>query len=218
MHQSLQDAILPNPMSAAAMALPPLSIRGDWGVFSTAVTRYAPSLLKSFAQMGPQGDLSATSFSDPSQKSSTRAKSNGALSAEMFIRAKKAVVSNALMWNTLDLLPKEVIPKSYQDRIKMTPQCESFMHLTHRSMEDIRYPCQMSLYVVPGPWTLGPGFDRDKCEVKLFGPQLTHKKFLQRNRGTYGPTIEAVAASGALVANSLVSVSQHSQLLDAVGM
>lgn len=46
-----------------------------------------------------------------------------------FIRAKKAVVSNASMWDTLNLLPKEVVPKSYQDRIKMTPQCESFMHL-----------------------------------------------------------------------------------------
>lgn len=45
------------------------------------------------------------------------------------MRAKKAVVSNASMWDTLDLLPKEVIPKSYEDRIKMTPQCESFMHL-----------------------------------------------------------------------------------------
>ena len=52
-------------MSAAAMALPPLSIRGDWGVFSTAATRYAPSLLKSFAQMGPQGALSATKLLRP---------------------------------------------------------------------------------------------------------------------------------------------------------
>lgn len=46
-----------------------------------------------------------------------------------FVRAKKAVVSNASMWDTLNLLPKEVVPKSYQDRIKTTPQCESFMHL-----------------------------------------------------------------------------------------
>ncbi|GFY88583.1 FAD/NAD(P)-binding oxidoreductase family protein [Actinidia rufa] len=92
-----------------------------------------------------------------------------------FIRAKKAVVSNALMWNTLDLLPKEVIPKSYQDRIKMTPQCESFMHLTH-SFTAVVILCSRVIGVL------------------------------------------AVAASGALVANSLVSVSQHSQLLDAVGM
>lgn len=29
----------------------------------------------------------------------------------------------------MNLLPKEVIPKSYQDKINKTPQCESFMHL-----------------------------------------------------------------------------------------
>lgn len=47
-----QDAVLP--LSAAAMALPPLAIRGDLGVLSTAAVRYTPSLLKSFLQMGPQ--------------------------------------------------------------------------------------------------------------------------------------------------------------------
>lgn len=59
----LQDAILP--LSAAAMALPPLSIRGDLGVLSTAAARYAPSLLKSFVQMGPQGALGATKLLRP---------------------------------------------------------------------------------------------------------------------------------------------------------
>lgn len=33
------------------------------------------------------------------------------------------------MWDTLNLLPKEVIPQAYQERIETTPQCESFMHL-----------------------------------------------------------------------------------------
>ncbi|CAL5329806.1 unnamed protein product [Camellia sinensis] len=95
---------------------------------------------------------------------------------------------------------------------------------------------------------VGPGFDREKCEVKLVGTPLTHRRFLRRNRGSYGPAIQAgkgtfpghstlipqlyccgdstfpgievpaVAASGAIVANSLVSVSQHSELLDAVGI
>lgn len=95
---------------------------------------------------------------------------------------------------------------------------------------------------------VGPGFRREKCEVKLVGSPLTHQRFLRRNRGTYGPAIEAgkasfpgpttpisrlfccgdstfpgigvpaVAASGAIVANSLVSVSQHSRLLDAIGI
>lgn len=52
-------------MSTAAMALPPISIRGDLGVLSTAAARYAPSLLKSFVQMGPQGALGATKLLRP---------------------------------------------------------------------------------------------------------------------------------------------------------
>lgn len=47
------------------MALPPLSIRGDLGVLSTAGARYAPSLLKSFVQMGPKGALGATKLLRP---------------------------------------------------------------------------------------------------------------------------------------------------------
>lgn len=47
------------------MALPPISIRGDLGVLSTAAARYAPSLFKSFIQMGPQGALGATKLLRP---------------------------------------------------------------------------------------------------------------------------------------------------------
>ncbi|XP_004301557.1 PREDICTED: prolycopene isomerase, chloroplastic isoform X1 [Fragaria vesca subsp. vesca] len=400
--KKLLDAILP--MSAAAMALPPLSIRGDLGVLSTAGARYAPSLLKSFAQMGPKGALGATKLLRPFSEIMDSlelkdpfirnwvdllafllagVKSNGILSAEMvymfaewykpgccleyplhgsgavvealvrgmqkfggrislgshvkevvvengratgvklrsgqFIRAKKAVVSNASMWDTLNLLPKEVVPKSYKDRIKMTRQCESFMHLHlgfdaecmrkdlgihHIVVNDwdrgvdadqnvvlISVPSVLSPDLAPPgkhvlhaylPGTepfdlwkgldrrsaaykdlkaersevmwraveraLGPGFSREKCEVKLVGSPLTHERFLRRNRGTYGPAVEAgkdsipghstpipqlyccgdstfpgigvpaVAASGAIVANSLVSVAQHTQLLDAIGI
>ncbi|EPS67315.1 hypothetical protein M569_07459, partial [Genlisea aurea] len=210
--RKLLDAILP--LSAAAMALPPLSIRGDWGVLSTAGARYAPTLLKSFAEMGPRGALGATKllrpFSDVLDSLQLKnlfirnwidllafllagVKSDGILSAEMiymfsewyksgscleyplhgsgavvdalvrglrkfdgrlslrshvekivveggravgvrlrggkFIRAKKAVVSNASMWDTLKLLPGEAVPKDYRQRVETTPQCESFMHL-----------------------------------------------------------------------------------------
>ncbi|KAL4654946.1 hypothetical protein ACB092_01G416200 [Castanea dentata] len=400
--QKLLDGILP--MSAAAMALPPLSIRGDFGVLSTAAARYAPSLLKSFVQMGPQGALGATKllrpFSEVMDSLELKdpfirnwvdllsfllagVKTNGILSAEMvymfaewyqpgscleyplhgtgavvdalvqgmkkfggrlslgshvekiviendrasgvklrsgqFVRAKKAVISNASMWDTLKLLPKEVVPKSYLDRVNTTPQCESFMHLHlgfdaegiredlgihHIVVNDwergvdadqnvvlISIPSVLSPDLAPpgkhvlhaylpgtepfGLWegldrrsteyknlkaersevmwraverAIGAGFSRDKCEVKLVGTPLTHQRFLRRNRGTYGPAIEAgknsfpghstpipqlyccgdstfpgigvpaVAASGAIVANSLVSVSQHSQLLDAIGI
>ncbi|KAL9448515.1 hypothetical protein AB3S75_015912 [Citrus x aurantiifolia] len=400
--KKLLDAILP--LSATATALPPLSIRGDLGVLSTVAARYAPSLLKSFIQMGPQGAFGATKLlrpfseiidslelKDPFVRNwidllaflLAGVKSNGILSAEMvymfaewykpgcsleyplhgsgalvnalvrgiekfggrlslrshvekivvendratgvklssgqFIRARKAVVSNASMWDTLKLLPKEVVPKPYRDRIDMTPQCESFMHLHlgfdaeglrkdlgihHIVVNDwdrgvdadqnvvlISVPSVLSPDLAPPgkhvlhaytPGTepfelwkgldprsaeykklkaerseviwraveraLGPGFSRDKCDVKLVGTPLTHQRFLRRNRGTYGPAIQAgketfpghsppipqlyccgdstfpgigvpaVAASGAIVANSLVSVSQHSELLDAIGI
>ncbi|KAL3367825.1 hypothetical protein AABB24_008941 [Solanum stoloniferum] len=400
--RKLLDAILP--ISAAAMALPPLSIRGDLGVLSTAAARYAPSLLKSFAQMGPQGALGATKLLRPFSEIIDSlgikdpfirnwldllafllagVKTNGILSAEMvymlsewykpgcsleyplhgsgaivdalvrglqkfggrislkshvenivvekgravgvklrggqFVRARKAVVSNASMWDTLSLLPPEAVPKSYQDGIETTQQCESFMHLHlgfdaegisddlaihHIVVNDwdrgvdadqnvvlISVPSVLSPDLAPPgkhvlhaytPGTepfeiwegldrrsneyknlkaersevmwkavekaLGPGFNREKCEVKLVGTPLTHQRFLRRNRGTYGPAIlagkgtfpghstpipqlmccgdstfpgigvPAVAASGAIVANSLVSVSEHSRLLDAIGI
>ncbi|KAJ1292764.1 hypothetical protein BS78_01G015400 [Paspalum vaginatum] len=400
--KKLLDAVIP--MSAAAMALPPLSIRGDLGILSTAAGRYAPSLLKSFIQMGPQGALGATKLLRPFQEIVDSlglknpfvrnwidllcfllagVKSDGALSAEMVymfaewykpgclleyplggtgaiidalvrgiekfggrlalrshveriliengravgvklqsgqvVRAKKAVVSNASMWDTLDLLPPDVVPKSYEDKVKATPQCDSFMHLhlgfdAENAREDlgihhivvddwnkgvdgeqnvvlISVPSVLSKDLAPPgkhilhaytPGTepfsiwegldrksadyrrlkeersevmwkavelaLGPKFSREKCDVKLVGTPLTHKRFLRRNRGTYGPAIKAgeatfpgqatpipqlfccgdstfpgigvpaVAASGAIVANTLVPVSQHSELLDAVGI
>ena len=95
---------------------------------------------------------------------------------------------------------------------------------------------------------LGPKFSRDKCEVELVGTPLTHERFLRRDRGTYGPAIRAgkgtfpnsstpiprlfccgdstfpgigvpaVAASGLIAANSLVSVRKHTELLDVIGV
>ncbi|WOL03610.1 prolycopene isomerase, chloroplastic [Canna indica] len=400
--KKLLDAVLP--LSAAAMALPPISIRGDWGVLLTAAARYAPSLLKSFIQMGPQGALGATKLLRPFSEIVDSlqlkhpfvrnwvdllcfllagVKSDGIISAEivymfaewykpgclleypldgsgavvdalvrgmqkfggrlalgshvdkivvengratgvklsngLFVHAKKAVVSNASMWDTLNLLPKDAVPNNYRDQVQATPQCESFMHL-HLGFDAENIPEDLDIHhIVVNDWSrgvdadqnvvlisipsvhakglappgkhvlhaytpgtepfglwegldrrsteyrklkeersevmwkaveraLGPGFSRDRCDVKLVGTPLTHKRFLRRNRGTYGPAIKAgeatfpghstpipqlfccgdstfpgigvpaVAASGAIVANSLVSVGQHSELLDAVGI
>lgn len=59
----MQDAILP--LSAAAMAFSPLSIRGDLGAISTVAARNAPSLIKTFAKMGPTGALGAAKLLRP---------------------------------------------------------------------------------------------------------------------------------------------------------
>jgi hypothetical protein len=46
-----------------------------------------------------------------------------------YVKARKAVVTNASMWDTVKLLPKDVLPAELKDRATTTPQCESFMHL-----------------------------------------------------------------------------------------
>ncbi|PWA87466.1 FAD/NAD(P)-binding oxidoreductase family protein [Artemisia annua] len=248
--RKLLDSILP--LSAAAMALPPLSIRGDLGVLSTAGARYALSLLKSFAQMGPQGALGATKllrpFSEVVDSLGLKdpfirnwidllsfllagVKSDGVLSAEMiymfaewykpgcsleyplggsgalvdalvrglqkfggrialrshvenivvendravgvklrsgqFVRAKKAVVSNASMWDTLKLLPKEAVPNSYEERIQNTKQCESFMHL-HLGFDAEGIRDDLGIHhIVVNDWSRGVDADQNVVLISV---------------------------------------------------
>lgn len=399
--QRLLDGVLP--LSGAAMALPPAAIRGDLGVLLTAGLRYAPAVLQSFLQMGPQGVLGATKLLQPfsvimdSLKLKdpfirnwldllcfllSGLKADGTLAAEviymfaewykpgcvleypiggvgaivnalvqglqkyggqmmlrshvqeivlegghavgvklrdgMFIKARKAVISNASIWDTMTLLPKVDVPAEYRERAIKTPQCDSFMHL-HLGIDAEDLPSNPGIHhIVVNDWSLGvdapqnvvlisipsaldpnlapkgkhvlhaytpgtepyhlwagldrrseeykrlkdersevmwkaveralgPTFSRDKCEIKLVGTPLTHERFLRRNQGTYGPAIQAgkgifpgsatpipqlfccgdstfpgigipaVAASGLIAANSLVSVGEHVRLLEAIG-
>ena len=87
---------------------------------------------------------------------------------------------------------------------------------------------------------------RQRCELTLVGTPLTHERFLRRHRGSYGPAISAaqgmfptgttplkglfccgdstfpgiglpaVAASGMIVANSLVPVEKHLTMLQRI--
>ncbi|HEY9653530.1 MAG TPA: NAD(P)/FAD-dependent oxidoreductase [Coleofasciculaceae cyanobacterium] len=45
------------------------------------------------------------------------------------VRARRAVISNASVWDTLKLLPAESVPKAYRQQRQATPECDSFMHL-----------------------------------------------------------------------------------------
>lgn len=45
------------------------------------------------------------------------------------IKARRAVVSNASVWDTIALLPDGSVPKEYRKRQEATPECDSFMHL-----------------------------------------------------------------------------------------
>lgn len=45
------------------------------------------------------------------------------------IRARKAVISNASVWDTLKLIPQDSISPKYRAQRQATPECDSFMHL-----------------------------------------------------------------------------------------
>jgi len=88
---------------------------------------------------------------------------------------------------------------------------------------------------------------RSRCEVTLVGTPLTHERYLRRHRGSYGPAIRAgegffpgsntplrgllccgdstfpgiglpaVAASGAIAANTLAPLHKHLEMLKDIG-
>ena len=231
------------------------------------------------------------------------------------LKASKAIISNATIWDTLKLLPAGAMPKNFIEQRRNTPECESFMHL-HLGIDGTGIRSDLAChYIVVNDWEMGvnapqnvvlvsipsvldpsmappgkhgihvytPGNEpyglwqgldrrsseyanlkekrsqvmwqalehiipdvRQRVEVNLTGTPLTHERFLRRHRGTYGPAISAkqglfpgpqtplkgllctgdstfpgiglpaVAASGMITANSLVSVSQHRQMLNQV--
>ncbi len=45
------------------------------------------------------------------------------------IKARKAVISNASVWDTLKLIPEGTVPLKYRSSKQATPECGSFMHL-----------------------------------------------------------------------------------------
>jgi phytoene dehydrogenase-like protein len=247
------------------------------------------------------------------------------------VRARRAVVCSASVWDTLPLLPPGSVPEAWRRARAATPRCPSFMHL-HLGFDAAglaRFPMHhlsvrhwdkarggvaaeqnVVLVSVPTvedetlrprggsgkpdrhalhaytpatePWELwegvrpgteayerlkeerarvlweaaaqavgAPSVDdlRARAEVALVGTPHTHRRYLRRAFGSYGPAIRAgegtfdfgatplpgflmasdsvfpgiglpaVAAAGAIAANTIVSVEEHEKkLLDAIGI
>jgi phytoene dehydrogenase-like protein len=71
------------------------------------------------------------------------------------IRARRAVVSNAVIWDTLKLLPERAVPKSYVLKREETPECESFMHL-HLGIDGADLPSDLEChYIAVNAWEAG---------------------------------------------------------------
>jgi phytoene dehydrogenase-like protein len=71
------------------------------------------------------------------------------------VRARRAVISNASIWDTLKLLPQEAISQEFQIQRQSIPACDSFMHL-HLGIDahDIRSDLGCH-YIVVNDWTKG---------------------------------------------------------------
>jgi len=71
------------------------------------------------------------------------------------IRANKAVVSNASVWDTLKLIPDGAVPKRYVQQQQATPECDSFMHL-HLGIDATELRSDLSIhYIVVNDWDKG---------------------------------------------------------------
>jgi carotene isomerase len=70
------------------------------------------------------------------------------------IRASKAVVSNASVWDTLALIPEQALPQSFVKARTETPECESFMHL-HLGIDGAGLENLQCHYIVVNDWSKG---------------------------------------------------------------
>lgn len=70
-------------------------------------------------------------------------------------RARRAVVSNASIWDTLKLLPENALPKDFISQRNAIPECHSFMHL-HLGIDATGLPDRLAChYIVVNDWNLG---------------------------------------------------------------
>lgn len=71
------------------------------------------------------------------------------------LQATKAVISNASIWDTLNLVPDGAIPNSYRKGRQATPQCDSFMHF-HLGIDATHIRSDLAChYIVVNDWEKG---------------------------------------------------------------
>lgn len=71
------------------------------------------------------------------------------------IRARRAVVSNAVIWDTLKLLPEQFVPRQYRELGAAMPTCPSFMHL-HLGIDAAGLPPNLACHhLVVNDWERG---------------------------------------------------------------
>jgi phytoene dehydrogenase-like protein len=81
------------------------------------------------------------------------------------VRARKAVISNAPIWNTMDLLPEGAVPEAYRAESKAAPQAESIVHL-HLGIDGTGLPEDLGIhYVVLRSWDVTA--PQNMCNISI---------------------------------------------------
>ncbi|MBD2088432.1 NAD(P)/FAD-dependent oxidoreductase [Microcoleus sp. FACHB-1515] len=71
------------------------------------------------------------------------------------LRARRAVVSNASVWDTLKLLPPDALPERDRTQRQATPACPSFMHL-HLGIDGANLPPNLACHhIIVNDWAAG---------------------------------------------------------------
>lgn len=71
------------------------------------------------------------------------------------LRSRRAVISNASVWDTLSLVPEGALPQKFVSDRQSTPECESFMHL-HLGIDGRDLPANLACHhIVVQDWDLG---------------------------------------------------------------
>ena len=83
------------------------------------------------------------------------------------IKASKAVVSNASIWDTVNIIPDGVLPRKYQENVDKTPMNNSFMHL-HLGIDGADIPDDMPChYMIVNDWEKGVTAEQNVVAVSI---------------------------------------------------
>ena len=83
------------------------------------------------------------------------------------IKASKAVISNASLWDTVKIIPEGVLPKQYLQTIANTPMNNSFMHL-HLGIDGTDIPADLPCHhMIVNDWDKGVTAEQNVVAVSI---------------------------------------------------
>ncbi|MCM1981278.1 phytoene desaturase family protein [Lyngbya confervoides] len=83
------------------------------------------------------------------------------------LRARRAVISNASIWDTLRLIPPEAISPRFRQRRQATPVSPSFMHL-HLGIDAANLPPHLDChYIVVNDWDRGVSAEQNVVAISI---------------------------------------------------